>query len=148
MCAVCLCLHCNCGIPASPSVLKIGGCFSIAVLQLAFQGLVFKAFCNLHSYVWRTSYLGICMTYKGADLGQNHLMLGFSKSLHALIVLTGKCNAPVMINSKESGLRVGHFLLVPVLANTWYTESYDCVNSKHECLFAFTSHLDIYWCVE
>lgn len=49
-------------------------------------------------------------------------MRGFSKSLRALIVLPQKCNAPVMINSKGSGLRVGHLLLVPVCLPTHDTQ--------------------------
>lgn len=46
-----------------------------------------------------------------------------------------------MINSKRSGLRVGHLLLVPVLANTWYTGSCDCVNSKHKSVCLHLHHI-------
>lgn len=72
--AVPLCLHCYCGIPASPSAFKAEVCFSIAALHLTFPWLVFKAFHCLCSYVWRTSYLEACTACKGADLGWNHLV--------------------------------------------------------------------------
>lgn len=51
--AVCLCLHCYCGILASPSVLKAGVCFSIAVNlpETCFQGIPLPVFIRLEDII-------------------------------------------------------------------------------------------------